>query len=153
MATLGSTSTFGTQVLGNPNTLHGRTVLIVEDEPLIAFELRAVLGDEGAIVFAATTSKEAIELIVNGHFRSNRRRWSWCRRLLGRLPCACRSIDSVHVLYRRFWCHRIASLAERPHDKQTGNDRSDHDRSYETDSSELIAGCSPDPEDAELADA
>jgi CheY-like chemotaxis protein len=54
----------GAQLLDNPNILHGRTVLIVEDEPLIALELREVLGEEGVSVFAATSSKKAIELIA-----------------------------------------------------------------------------------------
>jgi DNA-binding response OmpR family regulator len=43
--------------------LSGRTVLIVEDEPLIALDLHAALRATGADLIAATRSAEALALI------------------------------------------------------------------------------------------
>ena len=42
----------------------GRSVLIVEDEPLIALDLHDTLHKAGASIIAATTIKEALELIA-----------------------------------------------------------------------------------------
>lgn len=64
-------SRFGTTVdehksrlwLGYGKCQSKRSVLIVEDEPLIALELRAALHDAGASILAAITIKEALELI------------------------------------------------------------------------------------------
>jgi len=50
--------------MGSVNPLLGRSVLIVEDEPLIALELRDTLHKAGASIIAATTIKEALELIA-----------------------------------------------------------------------------------------
>src|SRR3954447_24899913 len=44
------------------STLTGRTILVVEDEPLIALELRSLLEDAGAHVFAATQLAYALRL-------------------------------------------------------------------------------------------
>jgi hypothetical protein len=46
------------------NPLFGRSVLIVEDEPLIALELHEALHGAGASILAATTIKEALVLIA-----------------------------------------------------------------------------------------
>jgi CheY-like chemotaxis protein len=43
--------------------LRGRSVLIVEDEPLIALEVHDALRSAGASVLAATNTKEAMDLI------------------------------------------------------------------------------------------
>src|SRR5215467_9107234 len=50
--------------MGSVNPLLGRSVLIVEDEPLIALELHTALHDAGASILAATTMKDALELIA-----------------------------------------------------------------------------------------
>jgi len=42
----------------------GRSVLIVEDEPLIALDLHDALQEAGATILAATTVNEALELIA-----------------------------------------------------------------------------------------
>jgi len=49
--------------VGSVNPLFGRSVLVVEDEPLIALELHDVLHAAGASTFAATNIEEALELI------------------------------------------------------------------------------------------
>src|SRR6185436_8410760 len=46
-----------------PLPLTGTSVLIVEDEPLIALDLHAALSAAGASIIAATKSAEALELI------------------------------------------------------------------------------------------
>ncbi|KAB2919325.1 MAG: response regulator [Hyphomicrobiaceae bacterium] len=43
--------------------LFGHPILIVEDEPLVALHLHAVLSGAGAGVLAATNAKEALQLI------------------------------------------------------------------------------------------
>lgn len=50
--------------MGSVNPLLGRSVLIVEDEPLIALELHGALHAAGASIIAATTIKEALHLIT-----------------------------------------------------------------------------------------
>jgi CheY-like chemotaxis protein len=50
--------------MGSVNPLLGRSVLIVEDEPLIALELHDALQSAGASILAATTIEEALELIA-----------------------------------------------------------------------------------------
>ena len=50
--------------MGSVHPLWGRSVLIVEDEPLIALELHNALHDAGASILAATTMKEALALIA-----------------------------------------------------------------------------------------
>ena len=50
--------------MGSANPLFGRSVLIVEDEPLIALDLHDALDKAGASILAATTIKEALELIA-----------------------------------------------------------------------------------------
>ena len=50
--------------MGSVNPLLGRSVLIVQDEPLIALELHDALHSAGASILAATTIKEALELIA-----------------------------------------------------------------------------------------
>jgi DNA-binding response OmpR family regulator len=49
--------------VGNGNPLRGRSVLVLEDEPLIALELLDELRAAGASVIAATNIKDALELI------------------------------------------------------------------------------------------
>jgi len=51
--------------MGSINPLLGRSVLIVEDEPLIALELHGALHAAGASIIAATKIEEALHLI--GH--------------------------------------------------------------------------------------
>ncbi len=47
--------------------LAGLTMLVVEDEPLIALEMEAVLGDEGCIgVQICTTCADALEILASG---------------------------------------------------------------------------------------
>jgi DNA-binding response OmpR family regulator len=43
--------------------LKGKSVLIVEDEPVIALDVHAALNAAGASIIAATNSAEALELI------------------------------------------------------------------------------------------
>src|SRR5262252_7908557 len=50
--------------MGSVNPLMGRSVLIVEDEPLIALELHDALHKAGASILAATTIKDALALIA-----------------------------------------------------------------------------------------
>jgi CheY-like chemotaxis protein len=50
--------------MGSVNPLFGRSVLIVEDEPLIALDLHDALHKAGASILAATTVNEALELIA-----------------------------------------------------------------------------------------
>jgi CheY-like chemotaxis protein len=50
-------------VLGSVSPLRERTVLIAEDEPLIALELHTSLHAAGATTLAATSIKEALQLI------------------------------------------------------------------------------------------
>ena len=54
----------GVYVMGSVNPLLGRSVLIVEDEPLIALDLHDTLHKAGASILAAITIKEALELIA-----------------------------------------------------------------------------------------
>src|SRR5262249_41598226 len=51
-------------VVGSANPLLGRSVLIVEDEPLIALQLHDALHKAGASILAATSVKDALELIA-----------------------------------------------------------------------------------------
>jgi CheY-like chemotaxis protein len=44
-------------------SLRGESVLIVEDEPLIALQIHAALSATGASIIAATNGAEALELI------------------------------------------------------------------------------------------
>jgi PleD family two-component response regulator len=43
--------------------LEGKTILIVEDEPLVALDLHAALRAAGASLIAATNAAEALKLI------------------------------------------------------------------------------------------
>jgi DNA-binding response OmpR family regulator len=52
-------------VVGSFNPLFGRSVLIIEDEPLIALELHDALQKAGASILAATTVKDALALIAH----------------------------------------------------------------------------------------
>src|SRR5262245_24417421 len=54
----------GRTVVGSVSPLFGRSVLIVEDEPLIALELHGALHKAGASIPAATSIKEALTLIA-----------------------------------------------------------------------------------------
>jgi CheY-like chemotaxis protein len=47
----------------HPRTLDGRSILIIEDEPLIAFELEAAFSTAGASVVSASDTTEALRLI------------------------------------------------------------------------------------------
>lgn len=51
--------------MGSVNSLLGHSVLIVEDEPLIALELRDALRAAGARILAATNIKDALALILH----------------------------------------------------------------------------------------
>jgi len=51
---------------GSVNLLFGRSVLIVEDEPIIALGLHNELRLAGASIIAATNIKDALELIAYG---------------------------------------------------------------------------------------
>jgi CheY-like chemotaxis protein len=51
-------------VVGSVSPLVGRTVLIVEDEPLIALELHNTLHEAGASILSATNIKDALEFIA-----------------------------------------------------------------------------------------
>jgi CheY-like chemotaxis protein len=53
--------------VGSVNPLLGRSVLIVEDEPLIALDLHDALREAGASTLAATSTKEALDLIAYAH--------------------------------------------------------------------------------------
>jgi len=54
----------GVCVVGTVNPLLGCSVLIVEDEPLIALELHEALHGAGASILTAATIKEALALIA-----------------------------------------------------------------------------------------
>jgi len=62
--TLRLISAAGDSVLGSIDPLRGRSVLIVEDEPLIALDLHDVLRSAGSSILAATNIKDALELIA-----------------------------------------------------------------------------------------
>lgn len=62
--------------MGSVNPLSGRSVLIVEDEPLIALELRDALRAAGASILAATNIKDALALILHARICGDRRRKS-----------------------------------------------------------------------------
>ena len=47
----------------SPAQLQASTILIVEDEPLVALHLHSVLREAGAGLIAATTADEALRLI------------------------------------------------------------------------------------------
>ena len=47
------------------HTLSGNLILLVEDEPLIALELRQTLESAGAYVFAATQLSHALQLAIH----------------------------------------------------------------------------------------
>ena len=47
------------------HTLSGNSILLVEDEPLIALELRQTLESAGAYVFAATQLPHALQLAIH----------------------------------------------------------------------------------------
>ena len=49
--------------MGRANPLYGRSVLVVEDEPLIALDVHRTLRAAGASVLAATSLNDALELI------------------------------------------------------------------------------------------
>jgi CheY-like chemotaxis protein len=51
-------------VVGSDSPLFGRSVLVVEDEPLIALELLDELRAAGASIIAATKVTDALELIA-----------------------------------------------------------------------------------------
>ena len=48
--------------MANMNLLTGRSILIVEDEPLIAWHLAELMSDGGAKALSARTCKRAVEL-------------------------------------------------------------------------------------------
>jgi CheY-like chemotaxis protein len=50
--------------MGSVNPLLGRSVLIVEDEPPIALDLHSAFQAAGASILAASTVKDALELIA-----------------------------------------------------------------------------------------
>jgi CheY-like chemotaxis protein len=52
--------------MGNTNPFFGRSILIVEDEPLIAMELQLLFESAGAKVRCARTVREALELVAEG---------------------------------------------------------------------------------------
>lgn len=54
----------GVSVVGSAHPLKGRSVLVVEDEPLIELDLHQALSSAGASVLAATSLKDALELIA-----------------------------------------------------------------------------------------
>jgi CheY-like chemotaxis protein len=47
----------------HPRTLDDRSILIIEDEPLIAFEVEAAFSTAGASVVSASDTTEALRLI------------------------------------------------------------------------------------------
>jgi DNA-binding response OmpR family regulator len=49
--------------MGSASPLWNRSVLVIEDEPLIALEIHRAVSAAGASVVAATTIREAIALI------------------------------------------------------------------------------------------
>jgi DNA-binding response OmpR family regulator len=55
----------GHRLMGNTARLAGRTVLIVEDEPVIALELRKLFETEGANVRMASNPTDALLLLEN----------------------------------------------------------------------------------------
>jgi DNA-binding NtrC family response regulator len=53
--------------MGNANLLAGRSILVVEDEPLIAWELVQIFADEGAKSLSACTYNQAMQLAQTDH--------------------------------------------------------------------------------------
>jgi CheY-like chemotaxis protein len=47
--------------------LLGQSILIVEDEPLIALDVHETLGEAGASLLAATTLAEALDMLTYAH--------------------------------------------------------------------------------------
>ena len=54
--------------MGSFGRLSGRSILVVEDEPLIAIGLKALLEDEGADVDIASNPRDALRLADETHF-------------------------------------------------------------------------------------
>src|SRR5262245_53046862 len=63
VSTIELVSGAGVSVVGSVNPLRGRSVLIVEDEPLIALELHNALCASGASILRATAIQDALQLI------------------------------------------------------------------------------------------
>jgi DNA-binding response OmpR family regulator len=53
--------------MGSAYPLTGRSILVVEDEPLIAFELQSLFEGAGAKVRSAQTLRQAVNLTEEGH--------------------------------------------------------------------------------------
>jgi DNA-binding response OmpR family regulator len=54
--------------MGSFGRLSGRSILVVEDEPLIAIGLKVLLEDEGAGVEIASNPRDALRLADETHF-------------------------------------------------------------------------------------
>jgi DNA-binding response OmpR family regulator len=50
-------------MMGSSTTLVGRSILVVEDEAMIAFSLKELFGAEGAIVHIASSLDDALSLM------------------------------------------------------------------------------------------
>jgi DNA-binding response OmpR family regulator len=53
---------FGVRKMGSNTRLDGRSVLVVEDESVIALDLKELFEAEGAIVYVAPTPTEALRI-------------------------------------------------------------------------------------------
>jgi CheY-like chemotaxis protein len=53
--------------MGSANLLAGRSVLVVEDEPLIALDMAALIADRGGRSLPVRTCKQAVQLAETEH--------------------------------------------------------------------------------------
>ena len=60
---LPTTSNWGSQMMGSSTTLVGRSILVVEDEAVIALGLKELFEDEGANVYIASSPNDAMSLV------------------------------------------------------------------------------------------
>src|SRR6516225_9381787 len=85
--------------MGSVNPLLGRSVLIVEDEPLIALELHTALHAAGASILAATSIKEAFTLITRAQICAAIVDVNLGGHDCSRLHSPYQALNSVHILH------------------------------------------------------
>jgi len=52
--------------MSDPRSLLGKTILVLEDEPLIAFDIERALAIAGATVILCAVATEALEIVRSG---------------------------------------------------------------------------------------
>ena len=120
-------STMATVPLATSPLSHGillaRTILIVEDEPLIALQLHTALQEAGASLIAATSANEALQLIRRNDVSAaivdvslgDRDCYPVCEELSGRrIPFAFHTGHPAANALKRWPEAPVASLSQRP---------------------------------------